>query len=251
MGSSFVTRLVAVACLLVAGFALAAPASVNAASQAPRIHLRFGASTNWAGYADETNLANPQSGVVTDVQGIWTVPTVNCASGDGYSAMWLGIDGDSSNTVEQTGTEQDCVNGSPAYSAWYEFYPKRSYNISMAIRPGDVMFAEVRYAGGVFTATLANQTTGASFSIKQKVHADRSSAEWIVEAPYSGGVLPLANFGTAKFSSAQATISGVTGGILNSNWQDDPITMETTGGTIKAAISDVRNGGFSVTWEHA
>lgn len=249
MSRAFVTRLAAVACLLAAGLALAAPAGVGAASQAPRIHLRFGASTNWAGYADETNLSNPQSGVVTDVQGTWTVPSVDCSSGDGYAAIWVGIDGDSSNTVEQTGTEQDCVNGAPAYSAWYEFYPKRSYNISLAVSPGDVMFAEVRYAGGSFTATLTNETTGASYSVKQKTHAARSSAEWIVEAPYSGGVLPLANFGTATFSNAQATISGVTGGIAT--WPNEAITMETSSGVIKAATSSVRHGGFSVTWQHA
>ena len=34
-------------------------------------------STNWSGYAVETNLASPAANAVTDVKGSWIVPTVN------------------------------------------------------------------------------------------------------------------------------------------------------------------------------
>jgi hypothetical protein len=51
---------------------------------------------------------------VTDVTGSWTVPAVDCTSPNGtpngYSSFWVGIDGYGSNTVEQIGTDSDCVS---------------------------------------------------------------------------------------------------------------------------------------------
>jgi hypothetical protein len=71
-------------------------------TNAPNIHVKEGTSLNWAGYAIETNLNKPQSGAVTDVKGSWVVPTVDClATPNAYSSFWIGIDGYSSNTVEQ------------------------------------------------------------------------------------------------------------------------------------------------------
>ena len=52
------------------------------------------------------------------------MPTVS-GSGPTYSSVWVGIDGYSSNTVEQIGTEQDVsANGKTSYYAWYEMYPQ-------------------------------------------------------------------------------------------------------------------------------
>jgi len=67
----------------------------------------------------------------------------------------------------------------------------------------------------VYTLSLTDVTTGASYSIQQKLAGTQnSSAEWIAEAPSSGyGTLPLSNFGTVSFSNASATINGVTGPI--------------------------------------
>src|SRR5439155_23382974 len=63
--------------------------------------------------------------------------------------------------------------------------------------------------------TLTNLTTGQSFRTTQSAPgAARASAEWIVEAPYRNGVLPLANFGSVNFKNARATINGQTGPIV-------------------------------------
>jgi hypothetical protein len=110
------------------------------------------------------------------------------------------------------------------------------------------MTAEVSYASGSFTLSIQDVTRKESFSIQQKLkNADRSSAEWIEEAPSDGGVLPLADFGTVKFSGAQATINGITGPIGPGA---DAITMvDSTGGT-KASPGSLTGGGtsFTVTW---
>jgi hypothetical protein len=71
----------------------------------------------------------------------------------------------------------------------------------------------------------------------------------IAEAPSSsGGVLPLANFGTVSFSSCTAN-----GAAIGSNPNPDAITMVTSGGTVKAQPSGLGAGGasFSVAWKHS
>ncbi len=227
------------------------PAQVSS-SFAPRIKVKDGTATNWSGYAVQTNLANPQNNAVSDVKGSWVVPQVTCAQANAYSSAWVGIDGYSDGTVEQTGTEQDCSGGNPSYYAWFEMYPKFPFRINMVVHAGDTIKAEVNYVGNnQFRLTLSNSTTGASFSTTQKAKAHRQSAEWIMEAPSSsGGVLPLANFGLVQFSGAAATVNGVTGTINNSLWQNDAITMVNSSGGVKATPSALSSdgSGFGVTW---
>ena len=105
------------------------------------IHERHGknaTSTNWSGYA-----VTGVSGSVTNVKGSWVVPTVDCSKSPStsYASFWVGIDGYSSNTVEQIGTDSDCSSGTPTYYAWYEFYPHFAYYVPnmRTINAGDVM----------------------------------------------------------------------------------------------------------------
>jgi hypothetical protein len=164
-------------------------------------------STNWSGYA-VTGTS------FTSAKGSWTQPTATCTtSGDKYAAFWVGLDGYSSTTVEQTGTDSDCDGKSPSYYAWYEFYPNPSYEItSVPIKPGDQISASVTYSGSEFTITLENVTTGKSFTKSARVSgAKRSSAEWITEAPCctsGGGILPLSDFGTVLFGEDSTGVSG-------------------------------------------
>lgn len=229
--------------------------SVSASTyHGPRIKLKNGTSTNWSGYAALTNLTNPQNLAVSDVKGTWTVPTVSCAgvSGNTYSSAWVGIDGYSSNSVEQLGTEHDCSNGQAVYSAWYEMYPKPAYRVNLPVQAGDVMTGEVRYIGnGQFTLSLQNTTTKKSFSTTQRSNkAQRQSAEWIVEAPWSGGVLPLANFGTLSFTNSYANILS-SGLVPIGSLAYEKIDMANADGTVKAITSALTNGtDFSVTWNH-
>jgi hypothetical protein len=206
------------------------PAAVHS-QRAPRIPFRFGTSTNWCGYvADGSN--------VTDVKGTWTVPGITPGGcGNSYSAAWVGIDGDNSNTVEQCGTEQD---SSGQYYAWYEMYPKGSATVG-PVSPGDVITAEVKSMGsGSFLLTMTRNGAMILKTTQKLNQARRTSAEWIMEAPWSGGVLPLADFGTMGFSGCQST--GSTGAV-------QPISMVNSSGQTKADISSNWNGsGFSVSW---
>jgi Peptidase A4 family len=198
-------------------------------------------STNWSGYA-------VTGGRYTSVSSSWTEPTVSC-SGTAYSSFWVGLDGDTSGTVEQTGTDADCSGSTPQYYAWYEMYPKFPTNYSNPVKPGDHMSASVTTNGsGSFTLTISDSTQGWTKSTNARLKSAKlASAEVIAEAPSSsGGVLPLANFGTVSFSGAT-----VNGSVLTSSTPGiDPITMQ-SGSTVKAQPSSISNGSFSVTWKHS
>jgi len=247
----------------VIGLGSATSASASATSPYVRNDLRHhliknGTSTNWAGYAIETNLKSPQSNAVSEVSGQWVVPTVVCPiRSTSYSSSWVGIDGYSDSTVEQAGTEQDCQRGQATYYAWYEFYPQAELSINtIKVHPGDSMSGDVKYTTtNTFTVTVSDLTTKQSFSVSRRTFgAERQSAEWITEAPSSWvGVLPLADFGTMGFTNALATVNNHSGTISDPAWQNDPVTMlVSANGPAKATVSPLSTDGssFTATWQH-
>jgi hypothetical protein len=242
--------------VLILVLAFSAPALAAGPADAPNIKVKQGTSSNWSGYAVLTNLTSPQAGAVTSVSGTWVVPSVS-GTGTAYSSAWVGIDGDGSNTVEQIGTDQDIVGGVAQYYAWYEMYPKYPVNLTnFPVKPGDKITASVTYLGKTgFKLTITNSSNNNkrnnTFTTTQKCPSSkRLSAEWIMEAPWSSGVLPLANFGTVDFSNCTATLNGVTGPIGSSSWQNDQINMVNSSGAVKAQTGNLSNSldDFSVTW---
>lgn len=247
--------LAAGAALPVATASAAAPGAATARTQAP-MHRVGGAhgstpffishgggvkhtttSTNWSGYA-------ASGSTYTSVSTTFTQPSVNCSAGDGYSSFWVGLDGYSSSSVEQTGTEADCSGGVASYSAWYEMYPAYPVTYSNTVRPGDKITETVSYASGKYTLTLKDSTRGwTKTTTKSQSGLARSSAEVIVEAPYSNGVLPLADFGKAGFSGS--TVNGST--LSSSN--PVGINMVSSSGTTEDTVSSLSGGSFSVTWK--
>jgi hypothetical protein len=199
-------------------------------------------STNWSGYAGTT-------GTYTSVSASWTQPAGTCSRGDQYSAFWVGLDGYSSSTVEQTGSEVDCIGRTAQYYAWYEIYPSASVNYSNTVKAGDQFNASVTYEGNnEFSLSIADTTEGWSHTtVASLAGAARSSAEVIVEAPCctaSGGILPLTDFGTMSFSGSDAngTAIGDAGGLTE-------IIMVDNAGRDKDSISALSGGAsYSATW---
>jgi len=236
-----VLSIVSLAALVAVGSSAASAAPSRGVVLPPNHKTSHSTSTNWSGYA-------VTGGRYTTVTSTWVQPSVTC-NGTAYSSFWVGIDGDTSGTVEQTGTEADCNGSTPVYSAWYEMYPKFPVTYANPVRPGDHFTGTVSTDGkGNFTLTLSNATRGWTQSVAKRLkNAKLASAEVIAEAPSSsGGVLPLANFGTVGFSGS--TVNGAT--LTSSTPGLDPITMQ-SGSTVKAQPSGMSNGSFSVTWKHA
>jgi hypothetical protein len=248
-------RAAATAAIAVAPLALAAGPAVAAVPmvQAPMIasgsttpfFLSHGgvtpavaSSTNWSGYA-------ATGGKYTSVSVSFTQPSVKCSSGDQYSSFWVGLDGDGSSSVEQTGTEADCNGSRAEYSSWYELYPAAPVTYSNTVKPGDKITETVTFSGSdTYTMTIKDTTEGWTKTTKKNSsgHA-RSSAEVIAEAPYSGGVLPLADFGKVSFTGG--TIDGGTLAAANATG----INMATSGGKLEAEVGSLSGGAFTDTWK--
>jgi hypothetical protein len=215
-----------IALITAASLALAAPAALADSAT----------SSNWAGYA-----AHRPGAQFTKVVAAWTQPTATCARGfRTYSATWVGLGGfdQSSNALEQIGTEVDCTaSGSVSSSAWFELVPAPSQPVRLRVRPGDGILASVTVSGHQAVLSLYDATTKQSF--KKTLHAsvvDVSSAEWIVEAPSqcisnnSCQTLPLADFSATAFAFAQArSVAGHTGAISDPAWDSTKIRLEPGG----------------------
>ncbi len=172
---------------------------------------------------------------------------MTCTAQQTFSSFWVGLDGDGTQTVEQTGTEADCNNGAASYQGWFEMFPNAPVFYNNPVAAGDAMSASVVAAGGgAFTLTLSDQTQGWTQTTNQtSATAQLGSAEIIAEAPSdANSVLPLSNFGTVNFSNAAVTNAPL------GNANVAGLTMVSAGGVTEATPSAITNGSaFSVTWD--
>jgi Peptidase A4 family len=145
-----------------------------------------------------------------------------------YSSSWVGIGGycedagcsTVDNTLIQLGTEHDASSSSTTeYYAWIEMLPNAPVTIApnypncnalscaYPVKPGDVINASLQCTANckpgatqTWSLEMHNQTQRWDFTTSLTYASTLLSAEWIEEAPSSSaGVLPLANYGTAKF----------------------------------------------------
>jgi len=111
-------------------------------------------SYNWAGYA-------VRALSVTSVSGQFIVPTtsspVPSSATTYYASWWVGIDGLTDSTVEQTGIIAISTGTTPTtYLAVFEFYPGPAYEIGSTVggvfvpapvEANDAIYASVTYTG--------------------------------------------------------------------------------------------------------
>ncbi len=142
---------------------------------------------NWGGYVS--------FGSFTTATASWTEPSVSCRSTNDLFAPWVGIDGDGSSTVEQTGVETDCSSGRPVYSAWYEMYPAAPVYYNVSVSAGDHITATVtRTATNTYRLDLSDTTKGWTKTTTKSLTSKHASAEAIIESPtdsyptISGGI---------------------------------------------------------------
>jgi hypothetical protein len=230
----------------------------SATSAAATLTVLATATQNFSGY-----IAYAQPGQsFTAVSASWTVPTVTCQAGaTSWAAQWPGI-GDGA-SVQQDGTEADCVNGSPVYWAWYEMYgdtdpaANGGYAIPLAgssypVSPGDAMTGSVAFSNSTWQFVLVNATQNWTFQTQVASPTpapSQASAEWMVEDP--DGCTPqcqtLAQFSPVHFSGATATANGQSGPIssfpVTAMAMNQHATMLATPGPL-----DVTGGAFTDTW---
>jgi hypothetical protein len=214
-------------------------------------------SENWSGYAVEA------TSQFTEAQATWVQPAASCTGlGKTYGAFWVGLDGYTSSSVEQLGTDSDCKNiNSPTYYAWYEMYPGASVTISTTqfpVKPGDTLSASVTRSGTSYTLSM-HSSEGWTFSTTQAGSDANTSAEWVAEAPDTCFLVfcsnaKLTNFGSISFTGAEAADGGALEPVSSFTDNSGPhdITMTSSAGATRALPSALTSGGegFSVSWRH-
>ena len=206
---------------------------------------------NWSGYGD----GSKTKGAFTKVSGAWKVPSVTCTHEDQIASLWVGLDGLSDATVEQTGVSAQCFEDSAYYYSWYEMFPAGTVEFGTTVLPGDSISASVVRSGTKYTITLTDSThTANSGSVTATCKATTcldTSAEWIAERPEyaTTGEVPLVSYGTWTLSSGNVTSGGKSGTI--SSFKPESITMIDSTNTYDLSTPSALTGGnsFKTTWD--
>lgn len=228
--------------LLVTGsIILAAAIAAAAATAASTSASDVSVSSNWSGYtvtgAGSTSTAAATNMSFTDVTGTWVQPAATCVPGAANSAaVWVGLGGysETSQTLEQTGTEVDCsLTGKATYSIWYEIVPQPSEPVKLKIAAGDTITASVYVTNGTDVLVQVKDRTRHTTFTKHLTVAqpDLTSAEWITEAPSDCNqfghcvTVPLANFGSVSFTKIATIGDGQDGTLMGTGWLDTAIDL--------------------------
>jgi hypothetical protein len=199
-------------------------------------------SSNWSGYA-------VAGGTFTTATASWIQPAASCTKGDGETDMspWVGLDGFSSSTVEQTGSSADCDGSSVDYYAWYEMYPANVVVINKTVKAGDSFTGTVTHTSGTsYTLKLTDTTQGWTNTVTKSLSADDSSAEAVLEMAANH----LTKFSTDPFTGFTVDGSPV-GSFTGSQYTIYQMEIE-DGSTLcdsSSALTDEEN--FTTTWLNA
>jgi hypothetical protein len=199
-------------------------------------------SSNWSGYA-------VTGGTFTTATATWIQNAGTCTRGDGETDMspWVGIDGFSSDTVEQTGSSADCSGAAVDYYAWYEMYPANVVVINKTVKAGDSFTGTVTHTSGTsYKLSLTDSTQGWTYSVTKSLSADDSSAEAVMEMAANH----LTKFGTDPFTSFTVDGSPV-GSFTGSQYTIYQMEIE-NGSTLCDSTSALSsNENFTTTWLNA
>jgi Peptidase A4 family len=170
-------------------------------------------SENWSGYAATSakkfNFVSSQ----------FVQPKVSCpGKANQFMSNWVGLDGFTTGTVEQTGTLGFCggkKHTTPQYEAWYEMFPAGSVNV-FKVKPGDIIDTAVKFTGGKFNISIGDVNSGKHFAIsKGCASCERASAEWIIERPALCNntftkcfITALADYHTLTMGQDRAQVAG-------------------------------------------
>jgi hypothetical protein len=204
------------------------------------------ATANWSGVIDTGT-------TYSGARGSWVVPTVRPATTFAVVSTWVGVGGDNPSTLLhdgliQTGTTQATTSGATVYFAWYEMLPTSSVPLTEPVDPGDHLQASVlQNSPGTWEIQIENVTQGWMFTHAFKYAPATSSAEWIAEAPTTGGnteILPLADYGSVRFSTLATQPADPAAVTVTLCYLNDP----TRGNRIVSYPNDVGPTAFTATY---
>jgi len=205
----------------------------------------------WSGYA--VTASAPYS----SASATWQVPSVsydgapNPPYNEEAADNWVGIGGDGDSTLIQLGTSGTVfTNGATSYGAWYELYPAGAVGISNNVKPGDIITASLQCTAAcspssvqTWQLTLTNTTAGWTWSQSFQYQSTMASAEWILEAPQVGGIVPLPDYVRTTFDPVAAN-----GQNPNLSLSANGVVMQDPYGETSNPSAPVNGDIFSTCW---
>jgi hypothetical protein len=205
----------------------------------------------WSGYA--VTASAPYS----SASATWQVPSVtydgapNPLYNEEAADNWVGIGGDGDSTLIQLGTSGTVfTNGATSYGAWYELYPAGAVGISNNVKPGDIITASLQCTAAcspssvqTWQLTLTNTTAGWTWSQSLQYQSTMASAEWILEAPQVGGIVPLPDYVKTTFDPVEAN-----GQNPNLSLSANGVVMQDPYGETSNPSAPVNGNTFSTCW---
>lgn len=154
-------------------------------------------TSNWAGYVRQ------QSGT-REASAQWRVPKVRTGT-NGSASTWVGIDGNTNPYLAQVGTANVVKGRRVTTYAWWEVVSPTSdttmRRLSLTVRQGDLVRAQVRIDGRTARLSLRNLTTGRSSSVNAAFRGPGMSAEWIQEGVnVDGYISPAVRWSPVTFT---------------------------------------------------
>jgi hypothetical protein len=164
---------------------------------------------NWSGYAVTSTAP------YTSASGTFQVPEIKNDGTTGdieWIAQWVGIGGYFDATLIQLGISGLVdPSGSTYYYPWYELIPAGSLPVNHPVTPGDIVTASLQCVAAcsptevqTWELKMTDETAGWSWMQTVQYQSSLGSAEWILEAPWLNGELPLADYVQANFADIEA-----------------------------------------------
>jgi hypothetical protein len=209
--------------------------------------------SQWSGYIVASDIQNP-SPVISSVNASWTVPEVKPSENDTFAGVWVGIGGYGEETLIQTGTEQEYLNGRPVYYAWYELLPAYIVRIpNLHIQPGDTIAASISLVNkntNTWSIEITDVTRNQHYKKDDVVYnSSLLTAEWIVERPNVNNVTStLANFVNATFTECTATVDNITGTIGNFSYAQLVMHDDKDNPLVSVSPLSDNGSGFTVSY---
>jgi len=208
--------------------------------------------SQWSGYIVASDMQN-RSPAISSVSASWTVPEVKPSENNTFAGVWVGIGGYGEETLIQTGTEQEYIDGRSVYYAWYELLPDYLTRIpNFRIRPSDTITASISLVNentNTWSIEMRDITQGGHFEKVVVYNSSRLTAEWIVERPnVNGTTSTLANFGNVTFTECKATVDGVSGAIGNFSYAQLVMHDDEDNPLVSVSSLDDEESGFTVSY---
>jgi len=200
-------------------------------------------STNFGGWAFGVKAAK-------SVTAEFKVPTLKCTSAPRgiapSSAMLTGST--SSPKFSSAGVVLLCSNGKPVMVPAV-IVNGRQTNSSHVVHTGDLMKTTVTTSSTATAATIADLTTGHTFSFKKSGTGATSLEELIGDFAVGATQLPVVNFGKISFSKG-----AVGGKAIGSVTPRQAVNMQTSANVLQiltGAITGTAKNAFTTTFKHS